>query len=337
MKLQIFILFTCFCVICSIRCLSLNNFQDSLIFKQFEGILIDVNSNESLILYELPDAFSSEYSKGKLICHQIATNNDIIISDSVKIYENLHAKFLNDTIVIVTTEKNIWLYNLKQKKYFDKLTNLKSYEYVLAFNISQDKHEIIFIVFNSKDLKFQIYCLDFKKHTLIKTEHNINALEYSDEEYYCSIFMYNNYILFNIQNNLYILKKGANKDTLITNQLSFNASGVYLYAVDLNNIIFIEGYDDRTKIKSYDLKDGLVKQINFNLKIPIKYNEKIIILSSVIINNQYKIQLLSDFPYFYENNNFFKQQDLIIFKGAHLIIKRNINKNKDAFSVYKLI
>lgn len=202
MNVRILILFTCLFIGCTTKSPTRNNTKELEIVKQFDGNLIDVNADESLILYEIPKDSSSEFTKAKLICHQIATNNEIIISDSIVYYGDLHAKFFNDTIVIVPTDKDIWLYNLKQQKYFENLTNLKPDEYVFTFNISKDKQTIAFIVgIQKEEHKFKTYYLDLKTKTLIKDDFTItdNSVE---DWIYCSIYIINNHILFSIDNNL---------------------------------------------------------------------------------------------------------------------------------------
>jgi hypothetical protein len=304
----------------------------SKISQRFDGYFIDINANESLLLQELPKDFTSEYSEAKLICHQIADNTDIVVSDSVKTNENLHAKFFNDTIIIVPTDKNIWLYNLKQKRFFDKLTKLQPAEYILAFNITQDKQKVAFIVFNSIDSKFKAYSLDLMTNTLSSVEHVINNEE-EDGDYFCSIYTTTNHIIFNLNNYLYVFANGSKEDNLLTNQLSYNAYGRYLFAVDLNNVIFIEGYDNNTIIKAYDLSNGAMKQVGLKSNVPKKYNSNTVFLNTIVYNSQFHAQLFLDTPYLFENNNFSKQEDFVGFKGSQIKIKRIIENNKESFTI----
>lgn len=75
-----------------------------------------------------------------------------------------------------------------------------------------------------------------------------------------------------------------------------------MFAIDINNVIFIEGYDNKTSIKSYNLENGALKQIGFKLNVPMEYDIKIITLNTIMYDNQYKIQLYYDAPYLYLNN-----------------------------------
>jgi WD40 repeat protein len=299
---------------------------------QLVGSVVDVSVDENLILYEVPTDFTSEYSDVKLICYDIASKTSIQLSDSLKSNENLHSKFFNDTIVIVPSSNDVYLYNLRQRKYFDKLTNLHVNEYIYAFNINPERNKIAFIVFSSIEARFKIYCLDLVTNILSSVDHSL-AEGYGDAEYFCSVHVFDEHVIYSLNSMLYRFDVESGVDQLLSSCLSFNAYGSYLFSVGSDGVVFIEGYDSNTKIKLCKLSSGNIDLAGLDVRVPSKYDEKIIMLNTIGYDDKYVVQLCLDSAYLFLNGNFYVQKDCLSFKGQKRVIKQVHDNVKDGFLI----
>ena len=288
--------------------LSLMNHVYSVPYK-FKGVLYDVNSDETKVLYACKNAINEAYSNGALYILDTKSNVTVEITQIKNMDYNIKSYFINDETILVASYQSIIVFDLNTKTILKSILQLNKHESLISSRKISSTFYITLINYNDSKLSFAK--IDSSELTLNKLKSISVTIQPTD----------NFFDIFLLKDKVWILDNGKLYDEAgsLNQKILFNdREGQFVITSNKSSICFATQTKGGKQIEI--ISANKVKPIPVNIPIitgqlhieSIRQKEREVFLVSTN-----KSTYLLD-----ENGNYSKSDSCGIYFGEKINIKK---------------
>ena len=274
------------------------------------GVLNDINKDESGVLYTCKDKVDEAYSSGSLYLYDVLSHNTIKIAKIQSMEYGIKSYFLGKDSILIASNDGVFLFNVKTNKIMKNVIDLNKIGTLISIKKNNKDIGISTIDYNMSKLKYYNLKSD-NFNILLLRSCNVSILPTDN---FFDYFHVNNKIIQFENGKLFEIKDKLNVYNVAFN----NNKGEYLIASNKNSICFIENVKKNIQIKLF--YSSVFKTIPFIISNKLISR---ITISPVYLNNDYSYILTvgKDYYTISDKGIYQKTNSRIIYSGKKLVIK----------------